>query len=262
MGFLAGTIVGPVSGYMAVPAICAESIDQFILNRDFGIIEDDDDNTLINEIRKRNPNMKSFDGLHFHNKNNISAIVKADKSSRYYTDSSVEIKYMTQRNLHDTSYLLNDWQNHYHKFLNELKRQAQEDVPRFTLEQQRTWQDDKNHKIRQLLIDLKQNIEIIRMDNLIKKLYQRVLTLENDLRKLEETVEKMQTELNCAGISKKLDSVSSGASTFNKLSKSVPMIINAIPASAQVVPVVGQVFAGLSTLNSVYCFLQKQHLVE
>lgn len=70
------------------PAFCPRSIDEFILNRDLGIIEDDDDQNFNTGLLKLNPNLYTV-GLSFHDKTNISAIVKADSSSRYETDNSV-----------------------------------------------------------------------------------------------------------------------------------------------------------------------------
>lgn len=257
IGLFSGSAAGSGASHFIEPALCARDVSEFILNRDFGIIEDDDDQTLIKEAQKLNPKLGRTEGLVIHDKTGVSARIKATSSSVFSADSSVEVKYLVQRNLYNTTELLKEWQAHFVKFLSELSRQAKEDVGNYDLSHQKTWQDDKNFQIRSLLIDLHQSLAIIRIDDYVKKLYKRVLTLENDLAKLEETIEKMQNEANCAGLSKKLDYVPSAASGFDKLSKSVPMIINAIPKSAAIVPVVGYIFTGISTLNSVYCFLQK-----
>lgn len=83
------------------------------------------------------------------------------------------MNYLVKRDLHDTSKLLSEWADS--QFLNEFYRQVREHIGSFSLQQQRTWQDQTNFHIRSLLIDLRQSLEIIRLNEYINKLYKRVL---------------------------------------------------------------------------------------
>lgn len=266
VGALIGLAIGGAAGGAAGGAMttttsnmfCAQEIEQLIINRDLGIIDDDDTGTLMKEIRKKNLNYQyeaDFLGLLIKDRDQTSAKVVATSSSPYATDSSVEIKYIVARNLHNTSELLAVWNDHHNKFISELQRQIAEDVSHFSTQQLRTWKDDKNFQMRSLLHDLRQDMEIISNNNYIRKLYDRVLSLENDLVELKLIVERMQEKAECEKLTKRLDTVPSAADKFKKITAFVPKIIEFIPQSATAVPVVGYIFSGLSILNSAYCFV-------
>lgn len=257
IGFFAGAAGGGAATTKAADIYCAENLETLIANRDLGIIDDDDTNTLMKEIKKINHRVPESElaGLVIKDRNQVSAKLVATISSRYETDSFVELKYIVSRNLRNTAELLTIWNKHYDQFISELQRQIREDINSFSPHHLKTWKDDKNFQVRSLLHDLRQDIEIIINNNYIRKLYARVLDLENDLIKLKLIVEKMQANINCQNLSKKLDVVPSVASKFEMITEFVPKVIAFAPQSATVVPVVGYIFAGLSILNSASCFL-------
>lgn len=260
VGFAVGGGGGATAGASVVSDnICAFELSEHILNTDLGIIVDNDKDNLLKEIKKLNQAIQ-INGLEIEEKSGVSAKITALQQSAYNTNSFVVVKYIVERNLRDTSLLLQDWQVHYTKFLAELQRQLDEDVNSFDMEHKKVWRDDKNFQIRSLLMDLKQNIEIIINDNYIKKLYARVETLENDLTKLKITIEKMQTVSQCAGKASALGSVKSGSNLIQSAHEKVSTFVNLMPKSVAFVPVVGHIFTGLSTLTEVYCFLDKHFL--
>lgn len=240
--------------------MCAKVLGDFLLNNDLGIIQDDDKATLLKEVKKINPNLDTSN-LEIHDKTRISATVKATKASPYKADSTVTLKYLIERNLHNTSTLLIQWQDDFEKFLNETKRQMNQDVNTFSLEQKRTWAGDKQIQMRNLLHQLNQDFELVRHNDYIMKLYDRVDSLENDLAKVKEYIEKFKTQAECT---KKADHLGTASSAADTIGSAADKIANYVPKlsfvleSASVVPVVGNILSGLSKLTSVYCYIQSQ----
>lgn len=255
IGFFAGTAVGAgVSSQIVVPDHCAIDLNEFIPNRDLGIIEDDDKITILNEVKRRNTNF-DIRYLEIQHKDEIGATLVATKPSLYKTDSTVYVKYLIRRNLYDTNELLSSWYNHYNTTLTEIEREFREDYSTFTPAHKRTFIDNMNFKLRSLLHDLEQNIIIIKTDEYIKKLYNRVVALENDLAELKAIVEKSQNDKECAKVSVYFDKAKGATNAFESITKSFKLINDFLPKSAEHVPVIGYAFQAFSILNSIRCYL-------
>lgn len=238
-----------------VPAQCTLGLDKFIPNRDLGIIEDNVKQTILNEVRRKNPNF-DVNYLEIKSKNNTGATLVATEPSRYKTDSTVYIKFLIQENLYDTKKLLDTWSLHYNTTLAEIEREFKEDYIHFTEEHKRTFKDDMKFKLRTLLNLLHQNIAIIMIDGYIRKLYDRVVALENDLSELKAIIERSQRETECAKVSVYFDRAKAGTDGFGSVVKSFEFTSKFLPKSAEYVPVVGYAFQALSVLNSIQCFIQ------
>ena len=255
IGFFGGAGVGAgVTSQVVVPLQCVLSLDQFIPNRDLEMIEDDDKETILNEIKKKNPN---FDTSHLEiqKKDNVGATIVATEPSLYKTDSTVYVKYLIRRNLYDTKQLLRSWSFNCNNTLEEIKREFDQDYTLFTPEHKRTFLDNTNFKLRTLLHELEQNIIIIRLDEYIKKLYDRVVSLENDLAELKAIVERSQNNQECKKVSVYFDAAKSGTNAFESVTKSFKAVSDFLPKSAEHVPVIGYAFQAFSVLNSIRCFL-------
>lgn len=176
------------------------------------------------------------------------------ESSAYNTDSSVTVNYLIASNLHDTAALLKQWNSTFGYFLNETKRQIDEDVPHFSESQLRTWRGNKQVEFLKFLIDLEQNIEIISNSNNIKKLYQRVQSLENDLKDSRNLVDDLKESGTCSKKTKKIESATGGVNFFSGIAKKFPQV-QFIAKSAEVVPVVGGILKGVTVLTSAFCYI-------
>lgn len=236
VGSLVGGATGASIGGTAAAFGCSknEHLDKLYLNLDLGIIDDDDDRTILNELKKLNQAL-NIEHLYLTEKTDISSKVVASASSIYQTDTSVVVKYMIKRNLIDTSLLLKQWSSMFKEHQREMERQIKEDVPSFSAEQKRTWLDDKKSQLRFLFHGLAQNIFIIKNDEYIKKLYHRVQSLESDLNFLKnkiETLESANSILSLCG---------AGA--------------NAVSVGSNFVPVVGDIVSYVSALVSATCYL-------
>lgn len=259
VGFFYGAVAGLIAEeYVVYDPLCAHPINKYVLNVDLGTIDDDDSDTLVKEVKKRNQEIVTR-GLKATEKTQVSAKILATHSSVYKTDSFVVVKYLVTRNLRDTTYLIQDWLTHYLKFVDEFKRQVKEDIGSFSEAQSRTWRDDKLADIRRDLLTLKACIEIIRANEYIKKLYDRVLSLENDLDKLERDVLQLVNSAECGSIASAFGAGQSGAEGLSKV-MGAAAVAGIVPASASVVPVVGYAFAGFKVLTEVYCFMDKHFL--
>lgn len=258
IGFFGGTAAGAGSVIATRDAACAELLETFLLNTDLHIIEDDDQDTLLKEVQKWNPNLETR-GLIVRNKTDISALIEATETSAYNTGSSVTVKYLIARNLHSTTILLKHWNYTFEYFLNETKRQMDEDVPEFNDAQLRTWRGNKKIDFLRFLLDLQQNIEIISNNYHIRRLYHRVQTLENDLTELRILIEDMRNKANCMSKTKKIDGAASGVKFFGDVASKFPQV-NFFVQSAQVVPVVGNILKGVSVLMSAFCYINQNFL--
>lgn len=222
------------------------------------IIEDDDDESLLNEVEKFNQNLK-LKGLMVRDKTDTSARIEATESSYYKTGSSVTVNFLIERNLHDTAILLKHWNYTFEYFLNETKRQMDEDIPEFNDAQLRTWRGNKKIDFLRFLMDLQQNIEIISNNYNIRKLYKRVQTLENDLKELRLLVEGMQNKAICQSKTKKIDGAASGVKFFGDVANKFPQV-DIFVKTAEIVPVVGGIIKGASVLMSAFCYINQNFL--
>lgn len=87
--------------------------------------------------------------------------------------------------------LLNDWIKNYDTLITEINQQEKEGVPSFTVEQKRTWKDDKKFQLRQQIYSYKQTIQILMNRENIKNLYTKVQNLENTLKNLENRIKEI-----------------------------------------------------------------------
>lgn len=167
-----------------------------------------------------------------------------------------QIQYLVKRDLHDTSLLLKDWSFHNEQTLKEIQREFNEDYPSFTQEQKNHWTDMTNFKIRSLLLDLAQCTEIIRLDDYISQLYNRINSLESDIAALQMIIIRSRSLQECLKDSKYFDLANHGLDAFTAMTKSYRLANNmTTPESAKFVPVIGEVYSGLSILNSIQCYL-------
>lgn len=258
LGFFGGTAAGIGSTIATRDVNCAELLGDNLLNTDLKVIDNDDDDALLKEVKKLNQNL-DLQGLIVRDKTDISAKIEATETSVYNTQSSVIVHFLIARNLHDTAELLDDWNSNFEYFLNETKRQIDEDVPYFDDAQLRTWRGDKQVDFRTLMMDLKQNIEFVLINDNIKKLYKRVQSLENDLTDLRELVKNLQKSTSCASKTKKLDGAKGGVDFFGDIAKKFPQV-DFLAQSAEIVPVVGGILKGVSVLTSAFCYINQNYL--
>ncbi|GAA6238900.1 MAG: hypothetical protein SPLM_10170 [Spiroplasma phoeniceum] len=161
VGTFTGSAVGAGVGYVTANGdICAKEINEFVLNTDLKIIEDDNNTTILREVKKLNQSL-NIENLYVIDKSNTSAKIVASNASPYKAESYVIVKFINQRHLNLTPNLLKNWSDNYNEWVNEFNRQKKEDVPSFSIEQKRTWKDDKNFQIRTQFHSLLQNIVII-----------------------------------------------------------------------------------------------------
>ncbi len=133
--------------------------------------------------------------------------------------------------------LLKNWSNNFNSWKNEIDRQVKEDVPSFGLEQKITWTDDKKFQIRSQFHYLAQNIFIIKNDSYIKKLYNRIQSLESDLNFLKNKIEEL--------------------GSYSPLSL-CGSVTNAISVDSNFIPVIGNVVSFFTSLVSASCFLANE----
>ncbi|XP_017875120.1 uncharacterized protein LOC108626553 isoform X2 [Ceratina calcarata] len=231
-GGVGGAGIGAGMGAILCPR--SDNLNEANLNLDLGIIEDDSDITILNELKKLNQAL-DVNYLYIIEKKDISAKVVASKFSIYETDTNVIVKYLIRRNLIDTSLLLRQWSTMFKEQQREMERQIKEDIPSFSIAQKRTWLDDKKSQLRFLFHSLAQNIFIIKNDEYIKKLYHRVQSLESDLNSLKNKIEMMGNDSSILSLC--------GSEA------------NAISVYSRYVPVVGEVIEYVSALVSATCFL-------
>ncbi|WP_342189519.1 hypothetical protein [Spiroplasma endosymbiont of Dilophus febrilis] len=236
VGFFTGAGVGGGVGFSAAPNTCAKNINEYILNTDLKIINSDDNITILNEVKKLNQSL-NINNLYVTEKTNTSAKIVASSSSNYKTESAVVVNFINQRHLSWTPDLLKNWGNNYHKWNEEVERQKIQDVPHFCTEQKRTWKDDKNFQIRTQFHSLLQNIVIIQNHFYIKELYNRIITLENDLSNLKIEVERL-----------------SSGTTLSLCASSTGLI----SSSSSIVPVIGNIVSYISGLISASCYLANE----
>lgn len=266
-GAVVGSIVGFFGGVGAggaiitttvTPRVCTKNLEELLLNRDLGIIEEDDKKNILIELKKLNQALDISD-LEIKDKNNVGAKIVATSSSPYLTDSFVEVKYLIASNLFHTSYLLNNWTVQYYKAVNEILFQLQlpKDFSHSNEAKQRiAWIGDKESQIRIVLTDLRQNIENIQHDDYIQKLYHRVHSLKYDLDELKEIVKRAESFDECSKVSTYFDKAKSGTNDFENIRKSFKIVSDFKPQSAKYVPVVGLIFDRFSILNSINCYLK------
>lgn len=266
-GAVVGSIVGFFGGVGAggaiittkvTPRICTKDIEQLLLNRDLGIIENDDKKTILKEVQMLNKVLDISD-LEIKDKNNFGAKIVATSSSPYSTDSFVDVRYLIASNLFNTSALLNNWTVQYYKTVNEILFQLQ--LPKHfshsnDAKQQITRIGDKQSQIRTVLIDLRQSIENIQHDDYIHKLYNRVDSLKNDLDELKAIVERAENYEECSKVSIYFDKTKSGTNDFENIRKSFKIVSDFTPQSGKYVPVVSLIFDRFSVLNSINCYLK------
>ncbi|XP_017875118.1 uncharacterized protein LOC108626553 isoform X1 [Ceratina calcarata] len=219
IGFLVGGVGGAGIGAGMGAILCprSDNLNEANLNLDLGIIEDDSDITILNELKKLNQAL-DVNYLYIIEKKDISAKVVASKFSIYETDTNVIVKYLIRRNLIDTSLLLRQWSTMFKEQQREMERQIKEDIPSFSIAQKRTWLDDKKSQLRFLFHSLAQNIFIIKNDEYIKKLYHRVQSLESDLNSLKNKIEMMGNDSSILSL------CGSEANAISVYSRYVPVV--------------------------------------
>ncbi|MFW4371344.1 MAG: hypothetical protein EHV01_005345 [Spiroplasma sp. hy2] len=223
-----------------------------------GIIDNNDNNTILNAVKKQNPNLK-IEHLEIFEKTpyshftyNFSARLKVNKQSTIYSKFILKPKlvYVTKEFLEndlskliDNDNLIESWNLNFNSWENEVNRQIKEDIPSFTLEQKRTWKGDKLNNLNDKLLSLQHILTTIDLKFKSNELYDSLTKLKEDINNLKQQIINLNNEIN--NIKQKLEE--------GKGLKMCSDIAGNVGTIAQFIPKVGKIISGVAKVTGATC---------
>ncbi|MFJ1522636.1 hypothetical protein [Spiroplasma sp. ald] len=223
-----------------------------------GIIDNNDDSTILNAVKKQNTNLKIshlevFEKTPYsHFTYNFSARLKVNKQSTIYSKFILKPKlvYVTKEFLEndlskliDNDNLIESWNTNFNSWENEVNRQIKDDVPTFTLEQKRTWKGDKLNNLNDKLLSLQHILTTIDLKFKSNELYDNLTKLKEDVNNLKHQIINLNNEIN--NIKQKLEE--------DKDLKMCSDIAGSVGTIAQFIPKVGKIISGVAKVTGASC---------
>ncbi|WP_375315314.1 hypothetical protein [Spiroplasma endosymbiont of Tipula paludosa] len=237
-------------------------------NRDFnnkadlGIIDNAENETIWNAVKKQNPNL-DISELNISNKTNFSFLnkefsvkitVKAN-SKKYPTTKNVKISFISKEFLINDlpkiigqENLIENWNSNFNEWKNEINRQKTQDIPKYGDDERgkalkRTWKGNHLNELKNKLLSLNHILETIDNKLKINELYKTVKGLQKDINDLKQQISELNQEID------KIKTNLEG----NKDLETCTKVGGLISATTGWIPIVGTLLSTVSGTVSAIC---------
>ncbi|WP_425377955.1 hypothetical protein [Spiroplasma endosymbiont of Polydrusus pterygomalis] len=190
-------------------------------NRDFnnktdlGMIDNVKDETILNAVKKQNPNL-DISELNIFSKTNFSFLNKEFSveitakvnSKKYPTTKKTKFSFISKDflmnelpNIIGQENLIENWNSNFNEWKLEINRQKMQDVPKYGNDERgqalkRTWKGNHFIELKNKLLSLNHILETIDNKFKINELYKNVQGLQKDINDLKQEVNRLSQEIN------------------------------------------------------------------
>lgn len=232
------------------------------LEIDLGLIEDDDDNSILNKVKEMFPKL-DISQLEIIEKEKYSFLSKKfsakinvkNNSNIYSISFQKKLNFISKKFLKEDmprilgeENLIKNWDSNFNEWKNEINRQKIQDLPNYGNDERgqslkRTWKGNNFSELKNKLLSLNHILETIDNKFKINELYKNVQGLQNDINNLKQQI----TELNQKIDKLKIDL--EGNKNLETCSKAGSFI----SATTGWIPIVGTLISTVSGVTAAIC---------